>query len=44
MWTELFLEYLVAALADALVAALGWTIRKVRKWWRNRNKRNGDDA
>lgn len=41
---DLFLEYLMAALAEACVTAIGWSIRKIRKWLRKRNKRNGDDA
>jgi hypothetical protein len=39
VWGELFLEALVAALAEGVVTALGWLGRKLyRKWrrWRRR--------
>lgn len=35
---DLFLEYLIASLAEGTVAAVGWTIRKLRKWWRKRKR------
>lgn len=36
---DLFVEYALEALAYALVAAAGWTGRRVLKWLRSRYKR-----
>jgi hypothetical protein len=33
---ELFVEALLLALAEAIVAAVGWGLRKVLKWWKRR--------
>lgn len=39
-WALLFLEYLIAALADGLVSLCGWIgVRLWRKWKRRRKKR-----
>lgn len=35
---DLFLEFFIAALAEGLVAAIGWCIRKARKWARKRKR------
>jgi hypothetical protein len=43
-WREAFVDALLAALAEGAVAALGWTIRKVRKWWRKRQRKNTEDG
>ncbi len=36
-----FLEALAAALAEGIVAAIGYCLRKIRRWWRKRRKRDG---
>lgn len=41
-WVSLFLEYAIAALAEAIVAALGWVLRKLWRWWKRRNEPDDD--
>lgn len=44
MYLELFLEYLVAAAAEAVFTALGWIIVKVyRRWFKKRRKPADDE-
>ncbi len=40
---ELFLEYLIAAAAEAFIAAIGWVLRKTIRRWRKK-KKAADDA
>lgn len=42
-WVMLFLEYLLGALADGLVALVGWIGVRVYKRWRKRKKRRDDE-
>lgn len=42
-WAYLFLEYLIAALADGLVALVGWIGVRIWKRWRKRKKRRDDE-
>lgn len=41
---SLFVEFFIAALAEALVAALGWVLRKIVKWFRKRKNKEVDDV
>lgn len=37
---EVFIEALMYALAEALVAALGWTLRRALKWWKKYRRKS----
>lgn len=40
---EVFLEYVIAALAEGLVAAAGWALRKLHKRWKKKSEKVDED-
>ncbi len=42
-WWSLFAEYAIAALAEATVAAVGWLLRRVIRWWKKRRRKRDED-
>lgn len=41
---EVFFEYVVAALAEGLVAAAGWVLRKLHKRWKKKHEKVDEET
>jgi hypothetical protein len=42
VWGELFLESLIAAAAEAVVAGIVWGLKRFRKWYRQRKAKDDE--